>query len=163
MTDDELWLRDKARLELLISELMEVVHGNAGGSPSEQLDRLTAFMSKTTFEDLQEQASKAHDAASSDSIEQAQADLSKIVAKLSPAGQIFKDAAQIAKSGKKELLFPRLAATTAQALEQFSALKKAIDSVAESVDDIEELGDIPDAAKNVLDALKTLKDSVKET
>ena len=90
-------------------------------------------------------------------------DLSEIVAKLSPAGQIFKDAAQIANTGKKELLFPRLAATTAQALEQFTALKTALDSVAESVDDIGELGDIPDAAKNVLDALKTLKDSVKES
>lgn len=162
MTDEELKLRDRARLELLISEVMEVVHGGAGGSPSDQLERLSAFKSETTFEDLQEQASKARDAASNDSIEIAQADLSEIVAKLSPAGQIFKDAAQIARTGKKELLFPRLAATTAQALEHFAALKTAIDRVAESLDDVGELGDVPNAAKNVLDALKSLKDAVRE-
>ena len=76
---------------------------------------------------------------------------------LAPLTNVFADAAAIAASGKKELLFPRLAATASTMLQVVTELKDAAEKVKAQVGNVNELGDVPLALETVQAALVKLQ------
>jgi hypothetical protein len=73
------------------------------------------------------------------------------------------DAAAIAKSGKAELLFPRLAASAETMLQIVTELQKTADKLKETAANVQKLGDVPDAIKAVTTALEQLKAKTPQT
>lgn len=161
LTVDELRTQHAAILELRVAQLMAAKRSGDSDELDAALDSLVDFRAMTPFPGLQLEAAKARDAASSEIAEVALEELAKISDQATAAGAGFKAAAMIAESGKKELLFPALAATAARGLELIRQFQAAIDSVKENVDDVEELGDVPDALKGVVDAVTELKKKIE--
>ena len=161
LTVDEMRIRDTAQLEGLIAEVMVAKRDGNNKEINDALDALNDFITKTPVIELQNRANDAVRAADADLINVALSELAEIAAKLNPTGEVFKSAAQIAASGKAELLFPRLAATAAHSLEIFSELQDAIDKLKAIPANINSFGNVPDALNKVKVALTELQDKVK--
>lgn len=162
LTVDELRTKHAALLEHLVADLMAAVRS---GDPDEMdvaLDSLVDYRAMTPFPGLQLEAAKARDAASSSLAEVALEELSRISDEATRAGAGFRAAATIAESGKKELLFPALAASTARSLQLMTQFQAAIESVGENVADISELGEVPAALNGVLEAVTELQETIEE-
>lgn len=162
LTVDELRTQHAAILERLVAQLMAAVRSGDEDEREAALDALVDFGAMTSFPTLQLEAAKARDAAAAQLAEVALEELSKISDQATAAGAGFKAATMIAESGKKELLFPALAATTARSLQLIAQFQTAIESVKENVDDMDELGDVPDALSAVLEAVTKLKETIEE-
>ena len=161
LTEDELRIVDATKLELLVANVMAAKRTNTVTELDRAFDELVDFQAATPFPDLQLEAAKARAAASRAVAKDALADLAEIAERTAIAGAGFKAAAQIAASGKKELLFPALASASAISLELITQFQEAIDAVEASVENVEELGDVPDAVSSVVEALQALKEKVK--
>jgi len=160
LTQDELRARDAAKLERLVAQLMAARRSDNTGKLDRALDALVDFRSRTPFPELQNQATGARSAATEGVMRDALEGLADIAERASAAGAGFKAAAMIAESGKKELLFPTLAATAARGLELVKQFKDAVEAVKANIHDVGELGDVPQAVDGVLDAFNSLKEKL---
>jgi len=158
--EQEARLRDETRLEEAITKARSAVLSGSDDEIDAALTELNDFRFSTPFVELQQRAQSIHEKLSNGLVDDALEEMNEVVTELQPAGKIFKDAADIADSGKKELLIPRLAATAEHALSVFKSLQDAVEKVGDALDDVDELGDIPDALKGANDALATLKEAV---
>jgi hypothetical protein len=159
---EELRIQHKAMLELLITDIMAARRIGNDDQINASLEAIADFRLDTPFLELQKRAKEAREVATHQIREAALNELAEIAARLGSAGETFKSASHIAATGRKDLLFPRLAATASQTLETFSQLETAVKAVEENVESAEELGDIPDAFKAAKNALEDLKGKVKQ-
>lgn len=148
---------DTARLERLIMECMAALRGTDAQAKADALDALTDFQTSTTDMALIQRAASARAAGANQVMEAALKQLTTIVSGLDPLGSALADAAAIAKSGKAELLFPRLAASAETMLQLVTELKKTADTLKKTAANVKKLGDVPDA----IDAVKTALDALK--
>ncbi len=160
LTVDELRTRDAARLEELVSRLMAARRAEDQSEFDQASETIIDFRSRTPFPELKLEAAKAREAASAEISKIALEELAKIADKMTAAGAGFKAAAMVAENGKKDLLFPTLAATAARGLELFKEFQEAVEAVKNNVESIEELGDVPKAIESVLEAFDGLKDKL---
>lgn len=160
LTSDELRTQQAAKLDLLVAELMAAKRSGNLNTLDKALEALVDFRAATPFPDLQVDAAKARHAASEEIAETALTELAALADRASGAGAGFKAAAMVAESGKKELLFPALAAATARGLELTQHFQAALASVEATVGSIDELGEVPDAVKALKEAFDTLKEEI---
>lgn len=160
LTTDEMMTLDAAKLERLVSELMAATRAGDPGAFDTASQALVDFRARTPFPDLKTEAARAREAAAAQLSSVALAELAKIADRMTSAGAGFKAAAMVAENGKKELLFPTLAATAARGLELFKQFKEALEKVEQTVGGVDELGDVPGAIEDVLAAFEGLKSKV---
>jgi hypothetical protein len=140
---------------------MTTLRENDSAARGEALDALSDFRGRTMVVELRDRAAEARLVASNALMAQGLGELRAVAAKLSPFTNVFTDAASIAATGKKELLFPRLAATAGTMLQLVTDLKDAASAVKAKVKSVDELGDVPGALDQLQVALEKLQDSVK--
>lgn len=162
LTVDEMKIRDTAQLEGLIADVMVAKRSGDRDNIKAALDTLNDFITQTPFVELQSRANDAVSAADAALLNVALSELAEIAAKLDPTGEVFKSAAQIATSGKAELLFPRLAATASHSLEIFTELQDTISKLEAMPANVNSFKDVPRALVNVQDALTNLQEKVKQ-
>lgn len=162
LTAEERKRVEAADLEKLIAGLMKAMREQDHPARDAALDALNAFRTTSTDPDLGVAALNAANSASGIALTQGLAKLRKIAGEMSPLTDVFADAANIAKNGKKELFVPRLAATAATMLETATAIKEAAEKVKTQVGSVDELGDVPDALDKVLAALQTLQSEAEK-
>ena len=148
---------ETAELEKLTADLMKAMRENNSPGRQAALDALLQFSTRATDPELAQGALDTGDAVAGALMKEGLAKLRKIAGEMAPLTAVFADAANIAKTGKKELFIPRLAATAATLLETVTAIKEAADKVKTEVDSIDELGDVPDALDKVVAALENLQ------
>lgn len=161
LTEEELLTIDTAKLEALVARIQAAVARKDATKFDSASSALIDFVARTSFPSLQTKARKARGAAANALATGALDDLAKISEHAAAAGAGFKAAAMIAETGKKELLFPALAATAAHGLELLNQFKEAVDKVTSTIDDVADLGDVPGALDDVLQAFGGLKDAVE--
>ena len=161
LTSDEQKSTDSAELEELIANLMMTLREDDSIAREEALDALIDFRSRTVVPELRQRAAEARAAGANALMAQGLTDLRAVATKLDPFASVFADAAAIAATGKKELLFPRLAATASTMLQVVTELKDAAAKVRAQVTGVDELGDVPGALDELQVALEKLQDSVK--
>lgn len=161
LTVDEMRMADTARLEKLIADIMLARRSGRHDRVDGALDALNAFITRTPFIDLQQQANTTLKIADIEQIDVSLTQLAELAARLVPAGEVFKSAAKIAASGKTELLFPRLAATASQTLEIFSELQATVDRLAALPENANSLNGFRDAIGAVNKSLVALQDKIK--
>ena len=161
LTVEECRIRDTAQLEELVAEMMSAVRRGDKTNIDTALGALTSFRIATPFAELQDGADAAATKATGDMVEAALGNLADIVTQISPAGEVFRSAARIAASGKSELLIPRLAASTAQCMELFTALQKATTTIAQNVGSTKTLKAVPQSVDAVRVALADLQTKIK--
>jgi len=159
---EELRFQHKAILEVLIADIMAARRTGKDDEINAALEAIGEFRLDTPFIELQKRAKEVREVATHGIIEAALNELAEIAASLGSAGETFKSASHIAATGRKELLFPRLAATASQTLETFAQLETAVKAVEEKLESTDELGVIPDALKTVRSALEDLKEKIKQ-
>lgn len=159
---EELKNQHTAKLEVLIADIMAARRTDNDNKINSALEAIGEFRLDTPFPELQKRAKEAREVATHEIREAALTELAEIAARLSSAGETFKSVSHIAATGRKELLFPRLAATASQTLETFSQLETAVKAVEEKIESADELGDIPDALKTVKNALENLREKIKQ-
>lgn len=161
--EQEARLRDDTRLEATVTKARSAILSGSDDEIDATLTALNDFRFSTPFVELQQRAQSIHEKLSDELIDDALEEMNEIYTELQPAGKIFKDAVDIAESGKKELLIPRLAATAEHAWSVFITLQDAVDKVGDALDDVDELGDIPDAFAAAKNALAALKEAIDNT
>ena len=161
LTTDELRTLHAARLEQLVSELMAATRDGDPGAFDKASEALVDFRASVPFPDLKTEAANAREAAAAELSSVALAELAKIADRMTAAGAGFKAAAMVAENGKKELLFPTLAATASRGLELFKQFREALDKVGETAGGVDELGDVPAAIEQVLAAFDNLKSKLE--
>jgi hypothetical protein len=152
---------DNAELERLIAALMSALRGADASAKGAALTALTDFRTQTLFPELRDRAAEARAAGANALMDEALKELAAVAGRLNPLAAAFADAATIAASGKKELLFPRIAASAGTALEIVAEMEKTAEAVKAKLRDVRELGDLPAALKDARVALKALKDKVE--
>lgn len=157
LTIDQIKAKQTAELELLITAVMTELRKGESEAIESTLENLRNFRKKTSFPLLQQRANEALQAATSDLLDVALTELGELVAKLDPAGETFKRATEIAKTGEKELLFPMLAANAAKAIELFSEFKIATEKLEKELEGVEDISDLVGSLGNVKDILKSIK------
>ena len=148
----------RAKLEALIANLMSARRREDADAVGTARQALITF--NTPFPDLNDEAEDAAAAAILVNLSQALDQLSEIATRLGPFGDLFKTAQEVARQEKKELLIPRLAASAAQALELFTVLRQAADTIAEQLDaagEANDLAGVESALGNVLKELNGLR------
>lgn len=161
LTVDELRTREAAQLEELVAGVMAARRAGDRATLDGALAALVDFKARTPFPDLQAEAEMARSAAVAELSAVALEELARIADRATAAGSGFKVATMIAESGKKDLLFPALAATAARGVELLDQFRDAIATVRESLDDIDELGDVPNAVEAVREAFRELQAAVR--
>ncbi|MDE0342150.1 MAG: hypothetical protein OXK82_03110 [Deltaproteobacteria bacterium] len=147
-----------AELEALIANLMSARRRDDQAATTEAREALINYNSP--FLDLNREAEDAAEAAILVNLHHALDELAEITARLGSFGDVLKTAREVARHGTKELLIPRLAASAAQALELFTVLRQAADTISEQLDAAEEANDLADvqsALHNVLTELNSLR------
>lgn len=161
LTPQEQRTVDAAKLDQLIASLMEALRGGNAAAKEAALIALADFRTATLDDQLADRAGAARVAGSSKIIADALEKRAQVAKSLAPLGEVFADAARIGASGKKELLFPRLAASASTMLEMVQQLQATADKVKQGLANVNELGDVPDALNTVQSALETLKQRAK--
>ena len=154
--------QDRATLEALVADLMSARRNDDETAASVAREALIAYNSH--FRDLNAEAQNAAAAAILANMNEALGELAQIAVRLGPLGDSFRAAQELAREEKKELLIPRLAATTAQALELLTVLQEAADKISDQLDaagQANDLGDIQAALATVLSELKKLRDAAQ--
>ena len=154
--------QDRAKLEALIANLMSARRREDSAEVREALQGLIAFNSP--FSDLNEEAEDAAAAAILENLNHALDELADIAARLGPFGDVLKTAQVIARQEKQELLIPRLAASAAQALELFTVLHQAAETISKQLDaagEAKDLAGVVSALGNVLNELDELRDAAQ--
>ena len=152
----------RAELEALTANLMSARRREDAAAVEAARQALITF--NTPFPDLNREAEDAVAAAILVNLNDALDDLAIIAARLGPFGDVLKTAQEVARQGKKELLIPRLAASAAQALELFTVLRQAADTISEQLDaagEANDLAGVESALGNVLDELNRLRDATQ--
>ena len=108
LTDAQLQEIENAELVVLIAALGDVKRRGDGAAITKARQKLDDFTSQSTFPDLQQVARDAFNLSIDTSVENFIQRIGEISDALAPAGAVLKSATEIAKSGKKNLLFPRL-------------------------------------------------------
>ena len=114
---------------------------------------------------MNDKAEDAATAANLENVNQSLDELAQIAARLGPFGNLFKTAQKVAREEKKELLIPRLAASAAQALELFTVLHHAADTMSEQLDaagEAKDLADVKSVLDSVLNELNRLRDATRK-
>lgn len=154
---EQLRVRKQTELEQILTRLLTAKQQGNQASMQQLRAQLDAFRGSTNDSDLQEQATKAFEASILSSLDTAMNDLAAVADKLSGAGAQFKQAAQIAQTGKKELLVPRLAATAASSLEILTVLQTTFDNLEAPGG----LGDLKTIVNNATTALRQVKEQAE--
>ncbi len=162
LTPAEKIMNETARLEELIAALMVTMRGNDNVKKRAALNALTDFGTETLDPALRERADDARAAGANTLMAAGLRELADITTRLSPLGATFEQATHIAVTGKKDLLFPRLAASASTMLQVVTELEAATKAVKNQVGNVNELGDVPAAIENVKSALETLRTRVKQ-
>ena len=162
LTVDELRIQQAATLELRVAELMAATRTGEAKAIDRALEAMVDFSARTPFPALQAEALNARNAASGGIAAVALEELAKIADRATEAGAGFKAAAMIAETGKAELLFPTLAATTARGLELIKQFEVAIDAVRAGVEAVDGIGDVGDAVETLRAALESLQDTLED-
>lgn len=152
----------RAELEALIANLMSARRREHATEAEAALLGLREF--DTPFPDLNDEAEDAAAAAILENLNHALDELAEIAARLGPFGDVFKTAQVIARQEKQELLIPRLAASAAQALELFTVLHQAANTISKQLDEAGEANDLADVVStlgNVLSELDRLRDAAR--
>ena len=149
--------RDAARLESLIADSMTALAAKDLQAKAEALLALTDYQTTTTDVALIRRAEDARAAAANQLIDKGLRELSAIAARLDPLGTTLAECAKIARDGKANLLFPRVAAAADHRLQMVTELQKTADKLKQTVANVQELGDVPDAINAVMTALEQLK------
>lgn len=166
LTDSQRKAKESAELEILITNVMSAMRRNNIDAVNSALRKVDDFRSWSTFDDLVRQAGEVLDKATDDLIDDAIGELGVLVGKLDAAGASFKNATEIAKTGKKELLLPLLAANAAKSLEfitQFEAGVTKLLSDMEAINDmdVDSIKDVGEAVKAVKQVVEDLKSKVE--
>ena len=122
LTDLQKKEQARAELEGLIASLMSARRQKNTTAAGAARNALIEF--NAPFPDLNADAEAAAAAAILDDVNQALDGLAEVAARLGPFGAMFKAAQKVASEERTELLFPRLAASAAQALELFMAFRQ---------------------------------------
>ena len=160
LTDAEQKRADAAELEELIANLMAALRRDDSLARQAALNALIDFRGRTLVTELRQRAAEARAAGANQLMAEGLRDLRAAAAKLEPFATVFADAAGIAETGKKELFFPRVAATASTMLEIVNELKDAAEKVQAHVNAVDELGDVPAALAQVQGALENLRTRV---
>jgi hypothetical protein len=149
--------RETALLEKLIADCTAALAGQDPQAKADALIALTDFQTLTTDPALIRRAEEVRAAAAQDTMTNALKKLAAIAARLDPLGATLADCAKIAKDGKANLLFPRVAASAEHMLQITRELQKTAESLKTSLDNVNKLSDVPDAIQAVATALEQLK------
>ena len=103
------------------------------------LTRCETFATNSGYDDLRDQA---------------------LLAEMNDNVSVLQAAREMAKTGKSELFFPRLATTTTQMLDTMTALSKALEQLQQQTSDVDTAADVARAVKGVVKTLKTLQDQL---
>lgn len=160
LTVDELRIRPAALLELRVAELMAATRTGSTVEIDRALEAMVDFSARTPFPTLQAEALNARNAAAGGIAAVALEELANIADRATEAGAGFKAAAMIAETGKADLLFVTLAATTARGLELIKQFQVAIDAVQAGVEAVDGIGDVSDAVDAIRATLESLKDTL---
>lgn len=155
-TQQERKAADAADLDQRVAALMQALRGGSDHAREAALTALTDFADDTVFPDLAARARAARAEGANTLIGEALAKRASVAGQLAPLGEVFAAAALIASSGKKELLFARLAASASAMLETMQALQAAAEKVRQAVGGVDRLGEVPAAIQTVTAALEAL-------
>ncbi len=166
LTDTQRKMKESAELELLITGVMGAMRRNNINAVNSALQKVDDFRSDSTFADLVSRAGEVLDTATDDLIDDGIGKLGTLVGKLDVAGETFKQAAELAETGQKELLLPMLAANAAKTLELFTEFQAGVEKLQsdlEAIDDlnVESIIDIVNAVKIAKSTMNDLKDKVE--
>ena len=171
LTETERIAVERARLDLLLAELEAAQRrkrdgdGNANQSIKDATDALINFQTDTEFPSELAPIAQAAVMSSAGLLADIALDnLAAVAATLSPFGEAFKQARETAKSGKKDLFFPQLAAAAAQLVEVFQAIKETAEKISAEIaaaGGAQNIDDLKDSIGNILDALDALRSEVE--
>ena len=145
--------RDKAKLILLIGDVMAARRNNNQSATQNAIETLQDFRESTVFPSLGTKASAVISTIAVEDMEEGLRRLADIAEQLSPLRQSFQAGAEIADEGQASLFFPRVASTLVQVDELLNA---AIAVATEFRDDIASATGDMDISK-----LKSLVEKVK--
>jgi hypothetical protein len=149
--------RDAARLESLIADSMAALAAKDLQAKADALIALTDYQATTTDIALIRRAEESRAAAANNLVDAGLTALRAIAARLDPLGATLAECALIARDGKANLLFPRVAASADHMLQVVTELQETADKLKETAGNAQKLGDVPDAIKAVKTALEQLK------
>lgn len=149
--------RDAARLESLIADGIASLVAKDLQAKAKALLALTDYQTTTTDEALIRRAEDARAATANQLIDKGLRELGAIAARLDPLGATLAECAQIARDGKANLLFPRVAASADHMLQMVTELQETANQLKQTAANVQKLGDVPDAINAVKTALEQLK------
>ena len=156
--EDKQKLEQQAVLAQIIADGIRCKDGEV--DCEEVLTRCETFATNTGYDDLRDQALAAREGLYDDLADSAIDSMRQVLAEMNDSVSVLKSAREIAKSGKSELFFPRLATTTTQMLDTMTALNKALEQLKQQTSDVDTAGDVAKAVKGVVETLKTLRDQL---
>ena len=158
--------RDKAKLILLIGDVMAARRQNDPGGAQAATAALQDFSENTAFPNLATKASVTISVNAIADMEEGLSRLADIADQLSPLRQAFQAGAEIADEGKSSLFFPRVASTLVQVEELLNSVlatatsfKDDIASVKDDFD-IEKLKALIEKIRNTGDELSQKLDEI---
>lgn len=122
--------------------------------------RCETFAANTGYDDLRDQALAVKQALLDDLVDSAIDSMRKVLAEMNDSVSVLQAAREMAKTGKSELFFPRLATTTTQMLDTMTALNKALEQLQQQTSDVDSAADVARAVKGVVETLKTLREQL---
>jgi len=146
-------------LEMLVAEMVEARRDRNSNQIRATKRALLDYLSP--FEELNREATNAHDAACIEDLESAVSEFSKIAARIGQDGGVVKSglerARKAAASGKKELLIPKVAEASSKALAELKELKNGIDKFVQQAGDVHNLNDVNNLLPEVITTLGKLQ------
>ena len=124
------------------------------------LTRCETFATNSGYDDLRDQALAVKQGLLDDLADSAIDSMRKVLAEMNDNVSVLQAAREMAKTGKSELFFPRLATTTTQMLDTMTALSKALEQLQQQTSDVDTAADVARAVKGVVETLKTLQDQL---
>ena len=125
--------REKAKLILLIGDLMSARRGEEEAVVLAAADALQDFSERTRFPNLSTKASATLLASTTDDMVEGLRRMADIAEQLSPLRQTFQAGAEIADDGRASLFFPRAASTLVQVDELLSSLLNTAESFKDDI------------------------------
>ena len=164
LTDAELREVYRARLEGLLADLTEA--RQSGDDPSVDEAKRGLLDYQSPYQDLNEEASKALEAAINADLTSAVAEFAQIANRIGTEGGTVRSglerARAAAESRKKELLVPRIAETSTKALSELKALEGGIKDLIDQAGDVGDLGEVADLLPQAIDQLSNLRAAAKQ-
>jgi hypothetical protein len=156
---------ESAKLDQLIAGAILALRGGNDAARQAALIALADFRTATLDLELRDRASAARAAAADTMINDALKLRANVAQNLTPLGEVFDAVALIAASGKKHLLFPRLAASASILLETVQQLQATVEKVRHQLAavEIDDLGDVQDAITADRTALEQLNSKIPRT